>query len=78
MNLEIISESYFSAEEIMAEYAELMNENDLYPVLDIRQDKVFVEVKHISALFNFADSADLEIIIKSNNGNPRLILDEGV
>lgn len=76
MKFEVRSETYFTAEELMENYEVDMEE--LTPYYDEVEDKVFVEVKHIAPIFNFAENIEAEIIIKSHNGNPVIIIDEGI
>ena len=76
MKFEIQSEAYLTAEELMENYEVDMEE--LNPYYDEVEDKVFVEVKHIASIFNFGENIDAEIIIKSRNSNPVIIIDEGL
>lgn len=76
MKFEVRSETYFTPEELMENYEVDMEE--LNPYYDEVQDKVFVEVKHIAPIFNFSENIEAEIIIKSRNGNPVIIIDEGL
>lgn len=76
MKFEVRSETYFTAEELMDNYEVDMEE--LNPYYDEVKDKVFVEVKHIAPIFNFGENIEAEIIIKSRNGNPVIIIDEGL
>ena len=76
MKFEVRSEAYLTAEELMENYEVDMEE--LNPYYDEVEDKVFVEVKHIAPIFNFGENIDAEIIIKSRNGNPVIIIDEGL
>ena len=76
MKFEVRSETYFTAEELLDNYEVDMEE--LNPYYDEVEDKVFVEVKHIAPIFNFSENIEAEIIIKSRNGNPVIIIDEGL
>lgn len=76
MKFEVRSETYFTPEELMENYEVDMEE--LNPYYDEVEDKVFVEVKHIAPIFNFSENIEAEIIIKSRNGNPVIIIDEGL
>lgn len=76
MKFEVRSETYFTPEELLDNYEVDMEE--LNPYYDEVEDKVFVEVKHIASIFNFGENIEAEIIIKSRNGNPVIIIDEGL
>ena len=76
MKFEVRSETYFTPEELMDNYEVDMEE--LNPYYDEVEDKVFVEVKHIAPIFNFSENIEAEIIIKSRNGNPVIIINEGL
>ena len=79
MRLELQSEIYLTGKEIMENYAEELDEfESAFVEYDEELDKVFLEVISLPALFDFADSIGAELIIKSREGNPLVILDEGV
>ena len=77
MRLELQSEIFFTGEEIMENYVEDLEDFEAILVeYDEDVDKVFLELTSLPALFNFADSIGAELIIKSREGNPLIILDE--
>ena len=79
MRLELQSELYLTGEEIMENYAEELDDFESILVeYDEELDKVFLELVSLPALFNFAYSIGAELIIKSREGNPLIILDEGL
>nr|DAK36659.1 MAG TPA: hypothetical protein [Caudoviricetes sp.] len=69
------SESFLTAEEVWEEYEELLPPS-LCARYDEDEDEVFIEVKDFEALYNFAHSINADIIVKSNNGSSKIILDE--
>lgn len=62
MKFEVRSETYFTPEELMENYEVDMEE--LNPYYDEVEDKVFVEVKHIAPIFNFAKTLKLKLLLK--------------
>lgn len=79
MRLELRSEMYFTGEEIMENYLEDLEDLDgIQLEYDEELDKVFLEVESLPVLFNFANLVSAELIIKCRNGNPLIILDEGL